>query len=452
MRQRFSGVRRLATALAAGALALAVTPGLVPGSDGVRLAAKDTCTTNRAFQMVEANIKSGMTQAQTRSDLAKVFADRPDFVALNEVAGRPDAMLAPGGYAIWRTPGRYTGANPVVWRTDRWNAIARGTMYVSNVGGKLSTQSTELGIRYANWVSLRSVDGCQTISVVSYHVAPKTEPIGDLLLPSVAKLGGLAAQLAADGPVLLAGDLNQHYRGRLYPRSLLTSYQMTPTWDMTGTMLPTHGNATIDYVFVRNAAQFAVTRQITRDLYSDHHAVVANMTLNPRITVARPAPTFVRGHVVNVPDSPLSAGRRAVSNRLLRAVQLTPNGATILMGTGRLDDPALRTALVAAHRRGVNVRLVSWSATASVQEQALMKELGQSRGRRSFAIRRGYSAAAALPPTAALFTSSAGVPLVGVQVDTTADAYMIARTARGQFTVERSDFVRLRDGIRLQFQ
>ena len=186
MRQRFNGVRRLATVLAAGALGLAVVPGLAGGGDPVRLAATATCTTTRAFQMVEANIKSGMTQAQTKADLAKVFADKPDFVAMNEVAGRSDAMLAPAGYAIWRTPGRYTGANPVVWRTDRWSAMAQGTMYISNVGGKLSTQTTELGIRYANWVTLKSADGCQTISVVSYHVAPKTEPIGDLLLPSAA--------------------------------------------------------------------------------------------------------------------------------------------------------------------------------------------------------------------------------------------------------------------------
>ncbi|HWJ10400.1 MAG TPA: endonuclease/exonuclease/phosphatase family protein [Nocardioides sp.] len=452
-RIRFRTVRRLVAGLVVAMVAALAAPLGGPGTSPLAMSAGDTCP-SRGMQMVEANIKAGMTQAETRADLAKVFADRPDFVAMNEVAGRPDSMLAPSGYAIWRTPGRYTGANPVVWRTDRWNAIARGTMYVTITGGKTATQTTELGIRYANWVTLRSADGCQTLSVVAYHVAPTTTLTGDLLLPSVNKLGGLARSLAADGPVLLAGDLNRHVRSQQYPRSLLASYGLTATWDMTGNVLPTgdHRGATIDYIFVRSAAQFTVTRQITRELNSDHDAVVANLALNPRVVVPRPGTTFVRGHVVNVPESSLSAGRRAVSNRILKAVQLTPAGATILMGTGRLDDAALRTALVAAHRRGVNVRLVSWSATPSVQESALMKELGQSRSRRSFAIRRDYSSAAALPPTVAVFTSSAGASLLGVQVDQPADALMVARTARGQFTVERADFLRLRDGIRLQFR
>ncbi|HWJ67493.1 MAG TPA: endonuclease/exonuclease/phosphatase family protein [Nocardioides sp.] len=453
-RSRFRRARRLLVGLAAMAMALVVAP--VPGTapTALNLAARDTCEPSRPMQMVEANIKAGMTRAQTRADLAKVYADSPDFVAFNEVAGRPDSMLAPSGYEIWRTPGRYTGANPVVWRTDRWNVIARGTIYLTIVGGKTATQSTELGIRYANWATLRSVDGCQTLSIVAYHVAPKSSLTGDLLLPSVHKLGGLARSLAADGPVLLAGDLNRHVRSREYPRSLLSSYGLTATWDMTGTIIPTgdHRGATIDYVFVHTAAQFRVTRQITRELYSDHDAVVANLALDRRVVVPRPGTTFIRGHVVNVPESPLSAGRRAVSNRLLKAVQLAPAGSTMLMATARLDDPALRKSLVSAHRRGVNVRIVSWSSRASTQELALMEELGQARWRRSFVVRRAYSTEGALPPAAVLFTSSAGVRLLGIQADQPLDAHMIARTTRGQFTVERADWVRLRDRIRLQFQ
>lgn len=452
MRQRFSGVRRLATALAAGGLALAVVPGLTVGGDPVQLAAKATCTTTRSFQMVEANVKSGMTQAQTKADLAKVFADKPDFVALNEVAGRSDAMLAPTGYAIWRTPGRYTGANPVVWRTDRWNAMAQGTMYVSNVGGKLSTQTTELGIRYANWVTLKSADGCQTLSVVSYHVAPKTEPIGDLLIPSVDKLGGLANQLAADGPVLLAGDLNQHYRGRLYPRTQLTSYQMTPTWDMTGTMLPTHSKATIDYIFVRNAAQFAVTRQVTRDLYSDHNAVVANLTLNPRITVARTAPTFVRGHVVNIPTSTSAVSRRAVISRVIRAVGLAPAGATVQVATQRLGDPVVLNALRNAYKRGVIVQLVTTNTHLSTQEKALMSLLGTSKARSSWAIQRPWRETAELPQTAVMVNRTADVQLLAVQVDQPLDYRMALRLSRGQFTLEKEDFLALRAGFSRQIR
>ena len=120
---RFTGIRRLLAAAAVGTLALALAPGAGAGAggDAVRAAAA-SCTANRSVQMVEANIKSGMTAAQTRADLAKAYADKPDFVALNEVAGRSDGVLAPAGYALFRTPGRYTGSNVVTWRTDRWIA------------------------------------------------------------------------------------------------------------------------------------------------------------------------------------------------------------------------------------------------------------------------------------------------------------------------------------------
>jgi len=452
-RRRFVRARRLVAGAAAATTLLALAPGAVPaGGDPVRLAAKKTCAANRAFQVVQANVKAGMTKAQTKADLKKVFKDQPDFVTLNEVAGRADSLLAPAGYGIWRTPGRYTGANPVVWRTDRWNPVAKGTIYVTNVGGKTKNQTTELGLRYANWVTVRSADGCQTLSVVSYHVAPKTQPIGNLLIPSVEKLGGLATHLATEGPVILGGDMNQHIKGPLYPRDLLTSYRMTPTWDLTGKVLVTHGKATIDHIFVRNASQFTVAKQVTRDLNSDHHAVVADLVLKPGVTVARPSMSFIRGHVVNIPDSPISAGRRAVTTRVLKAVRQAPAGSTILLATARLDGPGMRNALVAAHQRGVKVRVVSWSAKATTQEQLLQKAIGGTKGKPSFMIRRSYSKAAGLPATAVLFTSSAGVKLLGIQVDQPLNGAMNSREARGEFTVERADFVRIRDGIRVQFK
>ena len=447
-------VRGAVTGLALAGLLATAAPALAAGSSTVSSAAARSCPATRGAQMVEANIKSGMSASQTRADLAKVYQDRPDFVALNEVAGRTDAVLAPSGYEIFRTPGRYTGSNAVTWRTDRWNVVAKGTIVVTAVHGKTASQTTELGLRYANWASLRSADGCQKISVVSYHVAPKTAPIGDLLIPSVHKLGGLAQSLGADGPVLLAGDLNRHHGSREYPRSLLASYGMTPTWDLTGTRLPTGDmrGATIDYIFVRNAAQFRVVKQVTRELNSDHDAVVANLALTSGAGVARTATTFVRGHILNVPTSHLSEGRRAVLGRITKAVQLAPKGSTMLIGTARLGDASLYRALVAAHKRGVNVRLVSWSLKRSLQERDLMKALGWSTSKRSWAIRRPYSKAGALPPTAMVFSTTAGVRLLGIQVDQPLDYRMVDRQGRGQFTVEEADFVRLRTGISRQIR
>lgn len=449
---RFTGIRRLLAAAAVGTLALTLAPGAGAGGDAVRAAAA-SCTANRSVQMVEANIKSGMTAAQTRADLAKAYADKPDFVALNEVAGRSDGVLAPAGYALFRTPGRYTGSNVVTWRTDRWIATAQGTIYVTNVPGKTARQTTELGLRYASWATLRSKDGCQTLSVVSYHVAPNTEPIGDLIAASVKKLGGLATQLAADGPVLMAGDLNRHIGARTYPRAALTSYGLKPTWDLTGKVLATHdsGGATIDYIFVRNAAQFTVTRQVTRELYSDHDAVVANLTINPRIAVARTPQTFVRGHVVNLPTSSASAGRRAVVDRLTRAVNLAPKGAIVQIATDRFNDGTFLTALRNAHRRGVIIQLVTTSPELTVSEQRLQSLLGSRRGGGSWAIQRPKRATG-LPPTAVMINRTADVELFGLQVDRTLDSRMSLHLARGQFTLEKADFTRLRNGFVAQIQ
>ena len=98
-----------------------------------------------------------------------MLSNQPDFITYNEVPWRHDIFLAPPGYAMWRTPGEYTGATPVAWRTDRWTAINQGTTTVSYKEGKLPGQKVHWGIRYANWVILQGIDG-HVISVISAHL------------------------------------------------------------------------------------------------------------------------------------------------------------------------------------------------------------------------------------------------------------------------------------------
>ena len=195
-----------------------------------------------------------------------MLSNQPDFITYNEVPWRHDIFLAPPGYALWRTPGEYTGATPVAWRTDKWTAINQGTTTVSYKEGKLPGQKVEWGIRYANWVTLQGVDG-HVISVISAHLAPETEITMGLQEVGITNLGILANQLAASGPVLMAGDMNFHYNGALqYPRELLTSYGFTPTYDVTGTHFPTgdHRGATIDYVFLKAPASSPSWASTTR--------------------------------------------------------------------------------------------------------------------------------------------------------------------------------------------
>ena len=394
------------------------------------------------MQMVEANVKTGMSAAKTKADLAKVYANRPDFVAFNEMHNRTDAAIGAPGYEVWRTPGKYTGANPVAWRLDRWRAYARGTIYLTIQGGVPPGAKTELGIRYANWVQLRSLDQCQTISIVSYHVAPEGATTSHLIGPSVEKLGELSAFLGADGPVILAGDLNRHYKARVYPRAQLAKHNLVPTWDKTGRVLPTgdHRGATIDYIFLRDAQQFTVTSQGTRELNSDHDALVANMILNPRVSVPRLPRTFIRTHIENNPAWPSPSIRQAVLRRLVEAINFAPKGSTIRLGTARLSDQPTYLALIRAHARGVIIQGVSTSGRATAQEAGLSRRLGTSKAGASWFVRRKANPATKMAPTSVSVSKSAGVPWVAIEVNQPLDVSIQLKSARGMFSTDLPTF------------
>lgn len=441
--RRVRRMRRTVAGTAAGLMALALAPALLSQTAGpLAPAAAAACPASRPAQMVQANVKTGMTAAQTSADLAKVFADRPDFVTLNEVHGRTDSALAQKGYALWRTPGKYTGANAVMWRTDRWSAIARGTAYLTIQGGIPPGKKTELGIRYANWATLRSADGCQTISVIAFHVAPEGDLTSRLIGPSVDKLGGLATWLSAKGPVLLGGDLNRHYKAKVYPQAKLASYKLSSNWYMAGKVLPTgdYKGATVDYIFMRHAAQFSLTSQLTRELNSDHDAVVANLRVAHDAKTPADPRTFVRVHVVNDTVNSTWEAKRPVVNELIEAIKRTPKAATIRAGTSRLGDVDVFRALRDAFKRGVNVQVVTTSATPSPREQDLVALLKSSKTRSSWIVRRAARPSAAMPPTAVVITKTANVKLFAVQVDRPLDSWMSYHPARGMFSLEDADY------------
>ena len=127
-------------------------------------------------------------------------------------------------------------------------------------------------------MTLQGIDG-HVVSVISAHLAPETEVTEGLQEVGVNNLGVLANELAASGPVLMAGDMNFHYGPLQYPRALLASYGFTSTYDILGTHFPTgdHRGATIDYVFVKDASQFTVHGMYNQELYSDHDAITADL-------------------------------------------------------------------------------------------------------------------------------------------------------------------------------
>lgn len=334
-----------------------------------------------SVEVVQANIKSGTEFGKFTSDLRKVFKTCPDFVTYNEVPMRQPQYLAPPGYAIWRTPGQYMGATPVVWRTDRWTAEARGTTMISNKQGYGRGQHVMWGVRYANWVTLRSYDGRQTVSLVSVHIAPKSARTTQLLGPSIERLGALVGQLSASGPVLVGGDFNRHYRSSEYPRALLSSFGMNAVYDLSGRYAPTgdHFGATIDYVMVRPASVFTVLSQTTRELYSDHDALVVELSL-PERTSGEPVISFSAGTTVNDPASTLQRARSTVIRSILKAVTHVPDDGELRVETSSLDMRRVAGKLLTAARRGVTLKVVTGTLVPTPAEQWLTERLAEIPG------------------------------------------------------------------------
>ncbi len=315
------------------------------------------------FTLVQANIKPGMELGKFRADVAKVMAQQPDFVTYNEVPFRQDAELAPEGYALWRKPGQYTGATPVAYRTDRWTPIAQGTKRICNYREIPPKRHTMLGLRYANWVTLRSPEG-RVVTVVSAHFPPLVKGMPDLLPRTAKHLAALVSTLSAQGPVLVGGDFNVHYASGRYPRELFTAAGMVPSYDTLGNYFPTgiHRGATIDYVFARSAGRFVATAHQPLVLNSDHRAVRVDHTW------LVDAPTQTQTVSNNPEDLTL---RPAVRRQLGATIASAPAGARVDIVTAGLRSALVTRRLQAADARGALVRLVTFSAQLTRRERVL---------------------------------------------------------------------------------
>ena len=231
--------------------------------------------TEMDVRMVHANILSKMGASQFSADLREAMASAPDFVTLNE-AVRPPELLAVPGYSFHRgTDSRWAMETTVMWRTDRWEALSTGTRYLHRRGGTWGT-------RAVNWVTLRSLDTDEVVSVVSTHASPVGKGTPDLLPVYMSALSSLVRELSAQGPVFAGGDLNAHYGSGRFPRAGMQAGGLAPTYDVHG--IPPggtgdHGGATIDYLMYQPGAGVTSTSQWKMELFSDHDAVAGDFHL-----------------------------------------------------------------------------------------------------------------------------------------------------------------------------
>ncbi|MEJ7834400.1 MAG: endonuclease/exonuclease/phosphatase family protein [Nocardioides sp.] len=242
--------------------------------DPVEFLAAPPVPAGGSFTLAQANILTSLSPERFAEDLTIVTAARPDFITLNEAGGRSDEQIRPPGYSSWRGPSdsNWIRETPLLWRTDRWTALDVGTELMHNQPQFRGPKVT-YGVRFANWATLRSVDG-QTVSVISVHASPTYTPLRTLL---IARLGVLVAQLSRSGPVLVGGDLNVHYLSRVYPRGQLAAAGLVSTFDSLGQpangwATGTHNGATIDYLLATGAVQ--PISHNTYDLNSSDHRLL----------------------------------------------------------------------------------------------------------------------------------------------------------------------------------
>ncbi|MGH3334619.1 MAG: endonuclease/exonuclease/phosphatase family protein [Nocardioides sp.] len=388
---------------------------------------------------VTANLRSPQTATRFQQDAAEVFAQDPDLIAYNEVSFRKEVFLAPQGYELWRADGRYEGHNPVAWRTSAWRDVDHGTRLISNYRKKPPGKQTLLGLRYANWVSLKSVDG-RRLSIVAVHVAPRfRDEQGDwvdLLRPSVRRLSLLVQELSSRGPVLVGGDFNVPYNGPRYPRDLLTQARLRPTYDLLGTSFPTgdHHGGTIDYVFVRSKGKLEADWHRPVELNSDHDAVVAGLSWtteapNPEVT------TTLRSQ----PDG-TAEERRAVARALTQHLASTAAGETVQVATRGLSLPIADRALRRAEARGVRVRVTTLSRRLTWRERRLLRTLdtnGSWLRRCQGECRTGWQQAQ--PPSLLLVTGADGDGKVRIDVSRGLSRYVVTRRTSARITTVTSE-------------
>jgi endonuclease/exonuclease/phosphatase family metal-dependent hydrolase len=385
-------------------------------SPEVALASGDTVTAETPLRLVQANLRAGMRGTAFLADMGTVRAQAPDFITFNEVDGRHEDNLAPAPYELFRAEktgnvevDKYTRETAVGWDASTWTPLASGTWQISNDPDKYDWQNRSWGIRYANWVTLTNAAG-RVVSVISVHIAPEIAILDGIQARSLRRLGALADQLDDKGPVLIGGDLNVNYREvQKYPRSLMAELDLTPTYDVLTTSLPTgdERGATIDYVLLRSASRFGVKQHYTRELNSDHDLLGADVSL-----LTEQVGMWASGIVVSDPDTaPLRAMRTAA-----RAINKMPAGSVLHLSARTISRSPVLRAIVAAKERGVRIQLVFGDRTPTRAIKAFMRQLGTDAGRKNFAVNRPRAyTRKGLPSLQVLASESGGTP--GVRVD-----------------------------------
>jgi endonuclease/exonuclease/phosphatase family metal-dependent hydrolase len=233
-----------------------------------------------------ANLPNRTSAGGFASSMRTLTAAAPDFLMLNEVSSRSDAVLratAPG-YDVYRDqqPDRSEGGfqamnNAVLWDAARWTLVDAGRVKLVEDDGSYYQGRAVVWDRFAMWSVLRRDDG-STVSVVSTHMMTNPEKYprqpGRHRLTRVEQyaagmdvLLATVRDLAVRGPVLVGGDMN----------SFPTQGPWTAAAKLTSAGFRYAKDRAVMYLFYQDGAQVLGHREVRVD--SDHPAIITTLDL-----------------------------------------------------------------------------------------------------------------------------------------------------------------------------
>lgn len=239
-----------------------------------------------SLTIAQANIPSRSGISGLNSSLARVTAQNPDLISLNEMFSTSVAQAenAAPGYTAWRdtTPkGNDPGASEtfdqiVMWKSSDYSMVSGARIKIIDDDKTKTKNGLTTWDRFALWVTLKRKSDGALLSFISTHMPTNPGKYGPNLAWRQGKYAAgmdaviaKAAELSPQGPVFVAGDMNVH-----------TS--QTAKWTAPSKMRAAGydwHNYELDYVFFPAGSGVTKTGGADGAMASDHHWVVARLNL-----------------------------------------------------------------------------------------------------------------------------------------------------------------------------
>ncbi|HZJ16584.1 MAG TPA: endonuclease/exonuclease/phosphatase family protein, partial [Chthoniobacteraceae bacterium] len=167
------------------------------------------------FNIRYANPKDGLDRWENRREhLVKLIRDECDLAGLQEVLPQQRAEIAErcaefAVIGIGRGPGDEGEASPIMFRKDRFAALASGTFWLSDTPETPGSHTWGNTLpRICTWVKLRDAKSGAAFFFFNTHLDHESQPSRVRAVELIVKR--MQARNGSE-PVLLAGDFNIHH-------------------------------------------------------------------------------------------------------------------------------------------------------------------------------------------------------------------------------------------------